>query len=442
MKIILLNILLFISILSHAQSIDKIQAIIGSEILLISDIENQYNQILSQGVIETENMRCQIVDELLLQNFLIHHAKIDSTIEIVSDDIDAEINNRISYFENQLGSLEKVESYFNRTIESMEDELRIIVKDQFYTQKKQSKIISDVKITPNEVKNFYRTLNSEEIPLVPTKLQMSQIVIEPDLSEDKKNSIKEKLNGFRKRIYNGEDFKVLATLYSDDVVSANNGGELGFMQRGDLVPEFERAAFKLKKDEISEVVESKFGYHIIQMIERRGEQINVRHILIKPKFSSLSLQNARENINSIKTDLDSSLISFKDALQKYSDDESKNNGGLIINPKNGTTFFTFEELDPSIRYIVERMNIGDVSDPSLSKSQDGTQAAYRLVKLNNKIEEHKANIVDDFDLLKEYALSNKKQSVLEKWVSDNLANTYINISNDLSECACYKKWIK
>ena len=442
MKIILLNILLFISILSHAQSIDKIQAIIGSEILLISDIENQYNQILSQGVIETEDMRCQIVDELLLQNFLIHHAKIDSTIEIVSDDIDAEINNRISYFENQLGSLEKVEAYFTRSIESMEDELRIIVKDQFYTQKKQSKIISDVKITPNEVKDFYRTLNIEEIPIVPTKLQMSQIVIEPELSEDKKNSIKEKLNGFRKRIYNGEDFKVLATLYSDDVVSANNGGELGFMQRGDLVPEFERAAFKLKKDEISEVVESKFGYHIIQMIERRGEQINVRHILIKPKFSSLSLQNARENINSIKSDLDSSLISFKDALQKYSDDESKNNGGLIINPKNGTTFFTFEELDPSIRYIVERMNIGDVSDPSLSKSQDGTQAAYRLVKLNNKIEEHKANIVDDFDLLKEYALSNKKQSVLEKWVSDNLANTYINISNDLSECACYKKWIK
>jgi len=442
MKIILLNILLFISVLSHAQSIDKIQAIIGSEILLISDIENQYNQILSQGVIETEDMRCQIVDELLLQNFLIHHAKIDSTIEIVSDDIDAEINNRISYFENQLGSLEKVEAYFNRSIESMEDELRIIVKDQFYTQKKQSKIISDVKITPNEVKDFYRTLNSEEIPLVPTKLQMSQIVIEPELSEDKKNSIKEKLNGFRKRIYNGEDFKVLATLYSDDVVSANNGGELGFMQRGDLVPEFERAAFKLKKDEISEVVESKFGYHIIQMIERRGEQINVRHILIKPKFSSLSLQNARENINSIKSDLDSSLISFKDALQKYSDDESKNNGGLIINPKNGTTFFTFEELDPSISYIVKRMNIGDVSDPSLSKSQDGTQAAYRLVKLNNKIEEHKANIVDDFDLLKEYALSNKKQSVLEKWVSDNLANTYINISNDLSECACYKKWIK
>ena len=442
MKLFFLNIILLISFASYSQSIDKIQAIIGSEILLTSDIENQYNQILSQGVIETENIRCDILDELLLQNFLVHHAKIDSTIEINQDEIDSEINNRISYFEKQLGSLAKVESFFNRSIESMEEELLYIVKDQFYTQKKQSKIISDVKITPNEVKEFYNQLESEDIPLVPTKLELSQIVISPVLSEEKQQSIKDKLNNFRKRIYNGEDFKVLATLYSDDIVSANKGGELGFMKRGELVPEFERAAFKLKKDEISEVVESKFGFHIIQMIERRGEQINVRHILIKPKYSSLSLKNARDKINSIKSDLDSLKISFDEALQRFSDDESKNNGGIILNPKNGTSFFTFDEIDPSIRYTVEKMKIGDISDPSLSKSQDGTQAAYRLIKLNNKIDEHKANVVDDFDLLKEYALANKKQKVLEKWVTDNINDTYINLSKDLSVCSCYNKWTK
>ena len=442
MKLFFLNIILLISFSSYSQSIDKIQAIIGSEILLTSDIENQYNQILSQGVIETENIRCDIIDELLLQNFLVHHAKIDSTIEINQDEIDSEINNRISYFEKQLGSLAKVESFFNRSIESMEDELLFIVKDQFYTKKKQSKIISNVKITPNEVKEFYNQLKSEDIPLVPTKLELSQIVISPVLSEEKQQSIKNKLNNFRKRIYEGEDFKVLATLYSDDIVSANNGGELGFMKRGELVPEFERAAFKLKKDEISEVVESKFGFHIIQMIERRGEQINVRHILIKPKYSSLSLKNARDEINSIKADLDSSKISFTEALQRFSDDESKNNGGIILNPKNGTSFFTFDEIDPSIRYTVEKMKIGDISDPSLSKSQDGTQAAYRLIKLNNKIDEHKANVVDDFDLLKEYALANKKQKVLEKWVTDNINDTYINLSKDLSVCSCYNKWTK
>ena len=442
MKLFFLNIILLVSFVSYSQSIDKIQAIIGSEILLTSDIENQYNQILSQGVIETENIRCDIIDELLLQNFLVHHAKIDSTIEINQDEIDSEINNRISYFEKQLGSLAKVESFFNRSIESMEEELLYIVKDQFYTQKKQSKIISDVKITPNEVKEFYNQLESEDIPLVPTKLELSQIVISPVLSEEKQQSIKDKLNNFRKRIYNGEDFKVLATLYSDDIVSANNGGELGFMKRGELVPEFERAAFKLKKDEISEVIESKFGFHIIQMIERRGEQINVRHILIKPKYSSLSLKNASDKINSIKADLDSSKISFAEALQRFSDDESKNNGGIILNPKNGTSFFTFDEIDPSIRYTVEKMKIGDISDPSLSKSQDGTQAAYRLIKLNNKIDEHKANVVDDFDLLKEYALANKKQKVLEKWVTDNINDTYINLSKELSVCSCYNKWTK
>ena len=440
MRIVITNIFLLFSFYMFSQSIDKIQAKIGSEILLISDIENQYNQVLSQGVINTENLRCNIIDELLLQNFLVHHAKIDSTIEIVQDDIDAEINNRISFFEKQLGSLEKVESYFNRSISSMEDELMLIVKDQFYSQKKQSKIINDVKITPNEVKDFYNKLIKDDIPTVPTKVELSQLVILPKISQEKEQIIKDKLNSFRKRIYDGEDFKVLATLYSDDPGSASSGGELGFMSRGDLVPEFERAAFKLKKDEISEVVQSKFGFHIIQMIERRGEQINVRHILLKPKFSSSSLKSASDKITSIKLEIDSNLLSFEEAIIKYSDDDSKNNGGLIINPQTGTTQFTYEELDPSIRYMVEKMSEGDISKPSLTKSQDGTQAAYRLLKIKSKKLEHKANVIDDFDLLKEYALANKKQTVLDNWVTDNLDATFISLSPELSKCPCYNKW--
>ena len=440
MRIVITNIFLLFSFYMFSQSIDKIQAKIGSEILLISDIENQYNQVLSQGVINTENLRCNIIDELLLQNFLVHHAKIDSTIEIVQDDIDAEINNRISFFEKQLGSLEKVESYFNRSISSMEDELMLIVKDQFYSQKKQSKIINDVKITPNEVKDFYNKLITDDIPTVPTKVELSQLVILPRISKEKEQIIKDKLNSFRKRIYDGEDFKVLATLYSDDPGSASSGGELGFMSRGDLVPEFERAAFKLKKDEISEVVQSKFGFHIIQMIERRGEQINVRHILLKPKFSSSSLKSASDKITSIKLEIDSNLLSFEEAIIEYSDDDSKNNGGLIINPQTGTTQFTYEELDPSIRYMVEKMSEGDISKPSLTKSQDGTQAAYRLLKIKSKKLEHKANVIDDFDLLKEYALANKKQTVLDNWVTDNLDATFISLSPELSKCPCYNKW--
>jgi peptidyl-prolyl cis-trans isomerase SurA len=324
----------------------------------------------------------------------------------------------------------------------MKEELSVVVSDQLYTQKKQNIIINNVKITPNEVKDYLSSLENDDVPLIPTQLELSQLVILPKLSSEKKKSIKDKLDGFRKRIYSGEDFKVLATLYSDDVVSANNGGELGFMSRGELLPEFERAAFKLKDNEISEVVETKFGFHLIQMIERRGEQINARHILIKPKFSSSSIKISSDEISLIKLEIDSGLISFDDAVVKYSEDNSKNNGGLIINPNSGSTDFTYDDLDPSIKYIVQNMNIGEVTSPSLTKSNDGSQAAYRLIRLNNMVEEHKANVTNDFDVLKEYALLDKKQKYIDKWIIDNINNTYIQINENFSSCNCYNKWIK
>ena len=437
----ILIVTLFTQNFLFSQSIDKIEAIIGSEILLTSDIENQYNQFLSQGMIKTEDIKCDIVNDLLFQNLLVHHAKIDSTIDVSNDDVDLEVNKRISYFEDQLGSLKMVEDYFKRSIESIKEELSYVVKDQFLSQKMQSSIINNIKITPNEVKEYISNLNDDDIPLIPLQLELSQLVILPEISQNEKQDIRDKLNIFRKRVYDGEDFKVLATLYSDDVVSANNGGNLGFMSRGELVPEFERAAFKLNDNEISEVVESKFGFHIIQMIERRGEQINVRHILIKPKFSSLSLKKAKDNISEIKLDIDSNVISFEDAVIKYSEDNSKNNGGLIINPSTGSTQFTLDQLDPSIRYLVENMKIGDMTPPSLTKSNDGSQAAYRIVRLNNKIDEHKANIANDFDTLKDYALANKKQNIIDKWILVNIPITYIKVSEDLSICSCYKKWM-
>ena len=441
-KLLVLLLFILTNNLLFSQTIDKIEAIIGSEILLTSDIENQYNQFLSQGIIQTNNIKCDILDELLYQNLLIHHAKIDSTIEINEDEVNQEVNKRIIFFESQLGSLNKVEEYFKRSIDNMKEELSIVVTDQLYTQKKQNIIIGNVKITPNEVKDYLNSIENDDIPLIPTQLELSQLVILPKLSSEKKNSIKEKLDGFRSRIYSGEDFKVLATLYSDDVVSANNGGELGFMSRGELLPEFERAAFKLKDNEISEVVETKFGFHLIQMIERRGEQINARHILIKPKFNSSSIKIASDKISLIKNEIDSGLISFDDAVVKYSEDNSKNNGGLIINPSTGSTDFTFDELDPSIKYIVQNMNIGDITSPSLTKSDDGSQAAYRLIRLNNLIEEHNANVTNDFDVIKGFALSDKKQKYIDQWIIDNINDTYIQINENFSSCSCYNKWIK
>ena len=291
-----------------SQSIDKIEAIVGSEMILTSEIESQYLQYLSQGYTKSDNVKCKIIDDLLFQNLLVHHGKLDSNIVVNNEDVINELSKRISYFEQQLGSIEKVELYFKKSIDLIKQELTNIVKNQLYSQKMQSSITNNIKVTPAEVKFYFSKLKFDEIPFVDEQIELKQIVIKPKISNEQKDLIREKLNKFRNRVYNGEDFKVLAALYSDDPGTSNNGGELGFMNRGQLVAEFERAAFKLNDKEISEVIETKYGFHIIQMISRRGEEINVRHILLKPKVTSLSLKNAKDDITKIRLDLDSNLL--------------------------------------------------------------------------------------------------------------------------------------
>ena len=424
-----------------SQSIDKIEAIVGSEMILTSEIESQYLQYLSQGYTKSDNVKCKIIDDLLFQNLLVHHGKLDSNIVVNNEDVINELSKRISYFEQQLGSIEKVELYFKKSIDLIKQELTNIVKNQLYSQKMQSSITNNIKVTPAEVKFYFSKLKFDEIPFVDEQIELKQIVIKPKISNEQKDLIREKLNKFRNRVYNGEDFKVLAALYSDDPGTSNNGGELGFMNRGQLVAEFERAAFKLNDKEISEVIETKYGFHIIQMISRRGEEINVRHILLKPKVTSLSLKNAKDDITKIRLDLDSNLISFEDAIIKYSEDESKNNGGLLINPSTGSSKFTSEQLNPSVKYIVENMNINDISSPTLTNSENNEQS-YRIVMLHDKTPAHQANIIDDYNNIQEFAINNKKQESINKWISDNLLNTFIKLSDDFNSCEFYNKWIK
>ena len=305
----------------------------------------------------------------------------------------------------------------------------------------QSSISNNIKVTPSEVKYYFSKLKFDEIPFVDEQIEIKQIVINPKISNQEKESIREKLDKFRKRVYDGEDFKVLAALYSDDPGTSNNGGDLGWMNRGELVPKFERAAFRLKDNEISEVIETEFGFHIIQMISRRGEQINVRHILLKPKISSLSLKNASDDINKIKSDLDRSIITFEDAIKKYSEDESKNNGGLLINPETGSSKFTFDQLNPSVKYIVKNMSVNDVSPPTLTKSNDNEQS-YRIIMINSKVPAHQANVIDDYMNIQEFAIRNKKEERVDKWINDKLNNTFVRLSNNLTNCDCYNKWMK
>jgi len=423
-----------------AQSIDKIEAVLGDEIILTSEIESQYLQYLSQGNAKSNEIRCQIVEDLLFQKLLVNQAKLDSLV-VSDDEVEAEVSKRLSYFETQLGSVQKVEDYFGKSKANIKLELGKVIKDQFMAQKMQTKLTSSLKVTPAEVKESYALLSDDEIPTMPTQVEVAQIVIKPEITDEQKDKIREKLNNFRDRVYKGEDFKMLATLYSDDPGSAIKGGELGFVNRGDLVPEFERAAFRLKEGEISKVVESQFGYHIVQLIERRGEQINVRHILIKTKVTATALHAAKLKMDRIAKEINEETITFDQAVSKYSDDENKSNGGLLLNPNTMSTSHTLEDMAPALRLVVEKLKETQVSSPAVIQMQDENKA-YRILRLNKRTEQHKANLVDDFAKIKEYSINAKKQVTLEKWTSKTIAKTYIKLSDELTKCELAKKWSK
>ena len=423
-----------------AQSIDKIEAILGDEIILTSEIESQYLQYLSQGHTKSNEIRCQIVEDLLFQKLLVNQAKLDS-LDVSDDEVEDEVNKRLSYFETQLGSVQKVEDYFGKSKVNIKLELGKVIKDQFMAQKMQTKLTSSLKVTPAEVKESYALLSDAEIPTMPTQVEVAQIVIKPEITDDQKDNIREKLNNFRDRVYNGEDFKMLATLYSDDPGSAIKGGELGFVNRGDLVPEFERAAFRLKEGEISNVVESQFGYHIVQLIERRGEQINVRHILIKTKVTATALHAAKLKMDNIAKEINEETITFDQAVSEYSDDENKSNGGLLLNPNTMSTSHTLEDMAPALRLVIEKLKETQVSSPAVIQMQDENKA-YRILRLNKRTEQHKANLVDDFSKIKEYSINAKKQEKLEKWKSITIAKTYIKLSDELAKCELANKWSK
>ena len=425
------------SMIINAQEIDKIIAIIGDEIVLRSEVENQYLQYISQGVTSNEELRCEILEDLMTQKLLIFSCKQDS-ISVTKEEIEQEVETRVNYYVDQIGSIEKVEQYFEKDIYQIKKVLSELVEDQFLIQRMQSSITKDVKITPFDVNEFYEKMDKSELPLIEDRYKLSQIIVKPKMSEDQINKLTDRLNAFRKRVLNGEDFKVLAALYSDDPGSANNGGEIGFVSRGTFVPEFEKVAFRLKKGEVSEIVKTNFGYHIIQLIERRGDQVNVRHILLKPKYSSTSLQNARLRIDSIYNKIKNNEISFSQAIKSYSDDDTKNNNGLLINPSNGSSTYTIAELGSSIKYLIEGLNEDDFTKPVKVESNEGS--IYRILNVVEKISSHTANLDLDYDFFQTQALNFKKQEKLDEWIEKRIKNTYVELKEIDKNCKSRYKW--
>ncbi|OUV69723.1 MAG: hypothetical protein CBC83_09930 [Flavobacteriales bacterium TMED123] len=439
MNKVIFFIFIFFTLNCFAQKVvDRVDAIVGNEIILTSDIETQYQQYLAQGYTNRGEIRCQIIEDLLYQKLLLNQAKIDS-LEVSELEIEGELEKRIRYFVTQVGSKEKLEEFYGKSIIEIKAEFQDLINEQLLSQRMQSTITADVQLTPAEVKIYFNNLPKDSLPVFEAEVELAQIVIKPPISEQEKDRIKQKLSKIKERIEYGEDFKVLAALYSDDPGSANNGGELGFVERGDLVPAFEAAAYKLKGDEISSIIESKYGYHIIQLIERRGEQINVRHILLKPKVSSTQLMATKSEIEDVAKQITDGKITFKQAALDYSDDESKNNEGLLINPNSGSSMFVMKDLDPALYFVIEKMEENEISAPIIMQNQDG-QKAYRIVKLRKITNAHTANLLEDYDKIRNVALSEKKEEKVNEWLKDKIAKTYIKLGENLEDCNFEHKW--
>jgi len=420
------------------EMVEGVVAVIGDKAILKSEIEQQYLQLKASDFTNA-NLRCEVMEELMFQKLLSHQAEIDS-LEVTEDEINDAIDQRIDYFVSQIGSEKKLEDYFGKTISQIREEFQTIFKEQRLAQRMESKITSGVKVTPQEVLKFYNKIPEDSLPLFPEEIYLSQLVVYPKVDKSERERITKKLNGFKQRVQNGEDFAFLASLYSDDPGSAKVGGDLGFVKKGKLVPKFESVAFRLQEGELSDVVETKFGFHLIQMVNRRGQQFNIRHILIKPNISSNAVEKAKTKLDSIIQFMAKDTLSFEQLAIKYSEDESKNNGGVIVNPQTGSSSFVLEELEFSVSSTIDGLKENEYSKPTVFVSFDGRKGC-RIINVDRIIEEHQANLKEDYDRIQSVALQEMKAQALNEWKKDKLKETYIDIKKDF-DCVWNDNWKK
>jgi peptidyl-prolyl cis-trans isomerase SurA len=445
--------LLFVALLitsgekTYAQDkmIDQIVAVVGKNIILKSDIESMFQQQQASGQSSEGDAKCEILESLLVERLLLAEAELDTTITVSDSQLNQNLEQRIQYFVQHLGSEKAVEEYFKKSIVEIKSDMRDLIKNSQMTQQMQGKIVDKITITPAEVRAYFRTLSVAEIPQIDEQVEYAQITVPPVVPIEEEDRIKATLRELKRRIEAGESgFAPLAVIYSEDPESAKNGGEMDYVGRGQLDPAFAAAAFNLKGDKISNVVKSEFGYHIIQVIDRKGELIKARHILIMPKPSDKAMKDAKAKIDSVSTFINEKKFTFETAALHFSSDkDSRNNGGMIINPNTGQSKWKLSELDPDVSRIIGTMKVGDISKPIRTIDPKTQQIVYKIVKLVNKREAHPANLRDDYVELSDVYLTRKKEQALDKWIKEKQSGTYVHIDDTYVNCNYkYKGWIK
>ncbi|PRY16271.1 periplasmic chaperone for outer membrane proteins SurA [Pontibacter ummariensis] len=431
--------LIALSVSAYAQTpvqrkVDGIIAKVDNHVILRSDLEFGYLQYLSQSKQQpSEELKCQLFTSLLQDKLLLARAEIDS-VTVEEPMVSSELDRRIQYLASQVGGVERLEQYYNKSVRQLKDELRKTIKEQLVMEKMQQQITGKVTVTPKEIKKYFNAIPADSLPYFSSEVEIGQIVKHAQVSRQQKQEAREKLEALRQRILAGEDFATLAKQYSQDPGSAAAGGELGFFKKKELVPEYEAAALRLEPGGISNVIESQFGFHLIQLIERKGQEFNTRHILIKPATATVDVEETIAELDSIRTLIVNDSISFAKAAKEFSDDKNtKDNGGMLMSRATGSTYIPMDQVDPSIFFVIDTMQVGDISKPIPFTTEDGREAV-RIVSLKSKSKPHLANLKDDYQKIANAALGQKRSKAVDAWFRKNIGTVYIEIDPEYQDC--------
>ncbi len=425
--------------------VESIVAIVGDEVIYLSDIEGTVMQRKSErDPTPIDVMRCQTLEDNLIQKLFLDQARIDS-IEVTPESVETDLNTRLMQSVMRAGSEEALEKYFKKSMEEIKKDLREALVDQSIVEQMQYKIAQNITVTPDEVKKYYNLIPKDSLPLMPRKVELSTIQVEPPDMEKSKAEVRQKLLDLRSRIVNGESFRTLAVLYSEDEGSAPLGGETGFITRGSVAKPYAEAAWSLKKDAVSKIVETEFGFHIIQLIERKGEMVNTRHILMRPKLSTEQSEWSVMKLDSIAGLVRKDSLSFEKAARLFSSDKTtRANGGKMVldDPSQRVTWFTLDQLPKEVNMKVREMKLGEVSEPFRTTDAKGN-SVFCIIRLDNEVAPHKVNLQDDYNFLAESTLSNKKSKVYQEWITKKIKKTYIKISDEFRSCSFYNSgWLQ
>ena len=436
--------LMCVQMVAQDNVIDEVVWVVGDEAILKSDVEEARMYFMMSGTNIEGDPYCVVPEQLAIQKLFLHQAAIDS-IDVTEQEVINELEREINLRVNQFGSREKMEEYYGKTSTQIREQLRETVRDRMVMERMQESIFGDIKLTPSEVRRGFGKMKVEEIPFVPTQVEVQIITQQPEIPIEEIERVKAELRSYAERVNNGEaQFSTLAVFYSQDYESARRGGELDFFGRGEMVPEFSNVAFNLTDpNKVSKIVETEFGFHIIQLIEKRGDRMRARHILRKPEVSAESMQASLEKLDSVAKAIRSGEMEFNDAVQLSADKNTRKNFGLMSNEMTLSSRFELQELPQEVAKVVYEMQVGDISEPFVMIDKKTGKEVCAIVKLKNRIDGHKANPTEDYQVIKDVMIAKMKQQKLEDWIKKKQETTYVRINENWCDCEFqYPGWVK